>query len=249
MTPFPFRRALPLLVLAAGLAACDSAETASADVTPVAPAAFQVGAFPAAASRGTVVGTNFLTAAARVGIVTTVVGANLVLPHEATRIAAQATPTVSGTSVTFANSATVLGGVYDVTLVGTPASGAVDWRLTVDPPNDPPFDLYTARTSLDGRTGTWTLYDGRAEALTATFDVRSASEVTFSVPAGRDGAGSSVRYAADGDARTFDFDQRPDGGRQLIVWNETTHAGSITAADWRGGVRSCWNASGNDVNC
>ena len=150
------RLARPLLAiaLAAGLAACDSAPTASADVTPVAPAAFQVGAFPAAAARGTAVGTNFLTAAARVGIVTTVVGANLILPHEATRIAAQATPTSDGASVTFANTATIVGGVYDLTLVGTPRSGAVDWRLMVDPPNDPPFDLYTARTSLDGKTGT-----------------------------------------------------------------------------------------------
>lgn len=250
------RLAFLVFLLGAGLAACDSTTDSATRPVPVPEAAFTLGAgaFPAprsAARSEALVGLNFVTAAARVGIVTAVVGANLILPREATRVAAQAAPTESGGVYTWASTATVAGGVYNLALVGAPRGETVDWRLEVDPPNGAAFDLYTATTSLDGKTGSWTLYaDGTTTpALRADYDVRAAPEVTFSVPQGRFAGGSSVRYLTEATVQTFDWLQQPEGVRQTIQWDTATHAGSITAANWNGGARSCWNADLNDVNC
>ena len=63
------------------------------------------------------------------------------------------------------------------------------------------FELYTAITSLDGKSGTWRLYyqvDGKPrEVLDAEFTVSEAPDavVTYSLPAtALEHAGDSVRY-------------------------------------------------------
>ncbi len=106
--------------------------------------------------------------------------------------------------------------------------------------------------SLDGRTGSWRLFypDAPGGALTADFDVRSARKtITFGVPAGRDGAGSSVRYESQGSERLVDWTREPENGRAIVEWDATTGAGALRADDYNGGARACWNAQRQDVAC
>src|SRR5690606_15130819 len=118
------------------------------------------------------------------------------------------------------------------------------------------FELYDATTTLDGKSGTWRLYykiDGvRTEVLDAEFDVTSEAvrEITFIVPETIPDAGSStVHYAADGDARLFDWHQEPEDFDHLIEWDEETKAGSITATNYLDGERYCWDENLEDVAC
>ena len=102
----------------------------------------------------------------------------------------------------------------DVTfrLEGAPEGREVDWRLRITSVEGgalaEDFDLYTATTTLDGTEGSWTLQypvEGvPTPVLTADYAVRAEAdrEVTFRVPAGRERAGSSVRYRVDGGAWT-----------------------------------------------
>ncbi len=236
------------------LAGCDASDGEADTPTPPAVAAFQLdaGAFPDDGAR-VAAGANFVHAAARVGIVSTVVGLHLVLPAAATEAVTADAPTVSAGVWTWEAMTAVAGTPVDLRLEGTPEGSSIDWRLVVTGPEGDPFTYYTATTGLDGETGTWRLFapDADGPVLTASFDVQDldARELTFRVPTGRDHGGSSVRYATDGDVRTFDWTDGPAGTRALVVWDEATRAGSITADAYNGGARACWDESLDDVAC
>ena len=61
--------------------------------------------------------------------------------------------------------------------------------------------------------------------------------------------GDAVEYGRDGVARSFDWTQVAEGFDHLIEWDDTTQAGSITATNYNGGVRACWNEVLEDVAC
>lgn len=245
-----------LAALALLLAACDSSGPDGApDV--IAPAAFSVDldAFPDDGARVGAEG-NFLTAAGRVGVVSGIVGLNLVLPERATRAATRVSPEPDSTGDAFVWDTTV--DVFDndvqIRLIGDPDDGQVDWTLTTenlsDDAEDGPFTYYTAETSFSGREGSWRLFnpDVDGPVLTAEFDVDDTPEITFAVPAGRPQAGATVRYETDGDVQTFDFESA-DGVGTLVRWNTETLAGWIEAEDVNGGDRACWNESLDNVDC
>lgn len=245
---------LSLALLVGFLAGCDSSTPSGPDAAPVvlAPAAFTIptDAFPPAAA-ATAVGQNYVTAAARVAIVTGIVGLNLVVPKAATDAATRVTPTVENGTFVWSTSVDVLGRPVAILLFGTPRSSEVEWRLTTAADGDAPFTLYTATTSLDGRDGTWTLFNPNVSGAVATadFEVDATPEITFRVAPGRDGAGNSVRYEGDGDERTFDFFDAQQDVRSLVRWDQTGRTGSITATDYNGGARACWDAQLNDTPC
>ena len=87
--------------------------------------------------------------------------------------------------------------------------------------------------------------------LTADFEVRDRDdrEITFAVPDGRQRGGSSVRYATDGSAQTFDLRLQPQGERATITWDVGSGAGSIVSDGFNGGDRACWDASLRDADC
>jgi hypothetical protein len=236
------------------LTGCDAANGEADAPAPPAVAAFQLDAdaFPDDGAR-VASGANFVHAAARVGIVSTVVGLHLVLPAAATEAATADAPTVAAGVWTWEATAVVAGTPVDLALEGTPEGSSIDWRLVVTGPEGDPFTYYTATTGLDGETGTWRLFapDVDGPVLTASFDVEDlgARELTFRVPDGRDRGGSSVRYATSGDERTFDWTDEPTGNRALIVWDEERRAGSITADGYNGGDRACWDENLDDVAC
>jgi hypothetical protein len=242
--------------LALVLAACDSSGPDGApDV--IAPAAFSVDldAFPDDGARVGAEAT-FLTAAGRVGVVSGIVGLNLVLPERATRAATRVAPEPDSTGDAFLWDTTV--DVFDndvqIRLTGDPDGGQVDWTLMTenlsDDAEDGPFTYYTAETSFDGREGSWRLFNPDADGpvLTATFDVDDTPEITFAVPEGRPQAGATVRYETDGDVQTFEFEDA-SGTETLVRWNTVTRAGSIEADDVDGGDRACWDEDLDDVAC
>ena len=245
----------PLVLVAAalvGLAGCDSASDGSPEVISPAAFTFDAGAFPDESSRtATAAGQNFRVAALRVGVVSAIVGANLILPEAATRAATRVEPERNEDgSLVYSTVVDVLGSPTEIRLTGVPRGGDVDWTLTTAPDGFERFTFYTATTTFNGRSGTWSLFnpDVDGSVLGAEFEIDETPEVTFIVPEGRDNAGTSVLYETDGDVRTFDF-VGTDGTRSLVVWNTQTNAGSIEASDFRGGARVCWDASLQDVAC
>lgn len=247
-------RRLPLALLLV-FAACDTAGDPAVDAerpTPISPAAFTLAAFPdTEGAARSAAGLNFLTAASRVGVVTTVVGLNLVLPHAATVAATRATPTVTDGTWTWASTVDVLGTPVDVRLDGTQAGSAIAWRLTTNRSGDAPFTFTTASTGLGGQTGAWELFnpDVSGAVLTADFDVRGDDTVTFRIPAGRERGGSSVRYETAGRMQRFDWTAQPENARTNVEWNLDTGAGWIEASDVAGGARACWDAQRRDTVC
>ena len=250
------RPALALL-LAGALVGCDaSGPDAAAPPAVIAPAAFSVDldAFPDRAAGVTAgassVGANYRTSAARVGIVSAIVGASLALPERATRAATRVEPVVTDGAFLWDTNVDVFGRDVEVRLTGDPNGDAVDWRLTTALEGDERFTYYTAETTADGRTGTWRLFnpDEDGPVLAASFDADDTPEITFSVPEGNERAGARVRYQADGDELTFDL-VTADGDRALVVWDRETGAGSIVADDYNGGERACWDADLDDTDC
>ncbi len=246
---------LSLFLALAVLVGCDSTETADGPPTPISPAAFALNtdAFPDDGARVNA-GANYLNAAARVGIVSTVVGLNLALPVAATNAVTQDDPTLDPDGdFVWRATVDVFGTPVALRLKGALTGDGVDWRLVTAEDTDEPFTYYTATTSLDGETGSWRLFtpDEDGAVLTATFDVRDLDdrEVTFRIPDGRDNGRSSVRYATDGTEQAFDWVDQPEGDRALIVWDLETRAGSITADTYNGGDRACWDDDLRDVDC
>jgi hypothetical protein len=152
----------------------------------------------------------------------------------------------------------------DVTfeLAGTPEGTSVDWSMritTTDPETDEVYDdfeLYTAETAFDGESGAWELFyriDGeRTRVLEADFDAEDERDKTlrFAVPVGvGDAGGDAVVYGASGDARSFDWAQASEGTAHLIAWDAETGAGSITATNYNGGERACWDEDLEDADC
>jgi len=257
-TPRYLAAAVAALVLVAG---CDSTDAERTAPPLIAPASFDFDAsFPEAAGAGA----NWTNAALRVGIVSVAVGAHLVIPSVATHAATQAEPTVVNGTWIWENTVPINNTPVTFRLEGTPAGQEIDWSMFISSSQliagaaYDGFELYDGTTTLDGRTGRWQLYylieDARTHVLTADFDVESDqfAEVTYSIPESNpnpDARGSSVLCRKAADVRLFDWHQEPEDFDHAVDWSASTHAGSIAATNYNGGVRACWNGGLEDVPC
>ncbi len=261
-----FRAALPAAIVA-GLvffAGCDSSSN-DLDDAPAVPAAgaFEFDAtFPQSVQGGGM--ENWANGAFRVSVVTLAVGVHLIIPSAATHAATEAEPVVVNGTWVWENTVPIDGNPVTFRLEGTPEGQEIDWRMLISS-NQPidgeeyeSFELYNGTTTLDGRTGHWQLYypieDVRTHVLSADFDVDSETvrEITFSVPETNpnpDARGSTVFYSRAGDARTFDWHQEPEDFDHLVEWSAASHVGSITATNYNGGVRACWDDDLQDTPC
>lgn len=259
-----------LLSAALVLAACDATDpvTPAGDPTPPPASVFTLDtSFPTEAVPGgqnQLVGEHFVQAAARVGIVSTVIGVWLAIPAAVTDAATDVEPVVESGTWIWENAVPVHGTTFTLRLEGTPEGSSVDWRMLVSadrPVNGQTYDdfaLYTATTSLDGRIGSWQLFafDGgtRTRVLDADYTVTSATraEITYSVPDTNPNAGargSSVRYESDGPDRLFDWHQEPEDADHLVGWSADARGGFIEATNYNSGLRACWDAQLDDAPC
>lgn len=261
----------PALALVAALAVaavgCDSSNPDDDDDPPslIASGAFNLDAGfpdpPTSAQGGTYA--NYFQGSARVALVSLAIGTHLVVPKAATAAAAAAQPFVEGGTWIWSNTVPINGSNVTFRLEGTPDGTTVDWRMRITAADIAgqaydEFVLYEAETALNGRSGSWQLYyriDGeRTRVLDADFTATgsTAGELTFSVPESNpnpDARGASVTYEADGDARLFDWREATAGQTHLVMWSESTHAGSVTAWNYNGGARACWDATLQDTAC
>ncbi|GAB5536170.1 MAG: hypothetical protein Rubg2KO_24190 [Rubricoccaceae bacterium] len=262
----PISRLL-LVVVVLVLAACDTttgtSDAEAPTLIPEAAFAFDADLGDTSSSRSASgdAGLNFFTGAARVGIVSLVVKANLILPAAMTSAATSVDPIVTDGVWVWSSTRPINGTDATFRLEGAPDGSFIDWNLRVTTANPATGDalddfvLYTARTSLDGQTGTWRLYyriDGeRTEVLSAEYDVSGdVEELLFTVENENDDhVGSTVLYQTEDDTNTFDWLQKPQDIRTFVQWDDVTGAGFIEADDYKEGVRSCWDASGDDVAC
>lgn len=253
---------LLVAVAVLALAACDSTSPntdQAPDLIPAAAFSFDADMGQSSSARSAA-GLNHFTAAARVGIVSLAVGAHLILPAAVTEAATSAQPVVTDGTWMWASTRLVNGTDATFRLEGTPSGATIDWEMrvtTADPATGDALDdfvLYTAETSLDGKTGTWRLYyrlDGqRTEVLRADYDVSGQDrELEFTAVNESEIQGSSVLYRTEGDTNIFDWMKQPGSVRTLVEWSETSGAGFIEADDYNGGSRACWNAAKDDVAC
>ncbi|MEL6615288.1 MAG: hypothetical protein AAFQ43_06095 [Bacteroidota bacterium] len=246
-------RFLPLFLLAF-LVGCD----AVTETDPAAPAVPSPEAFafePSFPTAKSMAGEHFNNGAVRVGVVSAIIGANLILPSAATHAATRTAPVVVDGVWIWESTFRINNDDNTFRLEGEPAGREVDWNLSITNRDLDDFVLYTARTDFDGQTGDWQLFyliDGaRTEVLRADFEVTGADsrELTFSVPPGRDAAGSTVLYTHDGDARGFDWFEAPENRSHLVEWDVLTKEGFIEADNYNGGVRSCWDAALENALC
>lgn len=269
--PATLRGLLAVCLLSLSLAACDSGDPDS-DLGAVAPTVITPEAFDltdalfpdeltgSESARGG--GDHFANAALRVGGVTTIVGIHLIVPRLVTLAALNADPFVEDGTWFWSNTVRINQADVTFELAGTPEGTSVDWAMRItstDPVGGEVYDdfvLYTAETAFDGSEGSWQLYyriDGeRTRVLNADFDADSqtAKTLTFSVPEGDlNAAGDAVVYGVDGDGRLFDWDQSSAGNVHLIEWDAETQVGSITATNYNGGERACWDEGLQDVPC
>ena len=249
-----YRLSAALLASLIVLAGCDATTPPDEVDRPevIAPAAFDFdGDLPDALAAGE----NYNNAAFRVGVVTGIIGLNLVLPSAATHAATRATPYVEDGTWIWESTFEINRDDVTFRLEGTPRGREVSWRMGITNSELDDFTLYTGRTDFDGRTGDWQLFyeieGARTEVLRADFEIESEmeAEITYSVPPGRDAAGSSVLYANDTGVITFDWDQQPENLRHLIQWDERTGAGWIEADNYNGGERACWGPDLEDAPC
>ena len=248
-------RFLTAIAALALLAGCDASDPATEAIAPavLTPDAFSFEPDAPDAKKGT--GEHFFNAAFRVGVVSAIVQANLILPAAATHAATQTEPVVTDGVWVWASTFPINNDEVTFRLEGTPQGREIRWRLGITNRDLDDFTLYTARSDMNGETGDWQLFyeenGASVEVLRADFEVtgEDSRELTFSVPPGRDGAGSSVGYVHDGSTREFDWREEPAGLDHYIEWDAATGRGWIEADNYRDGERACWDETLANADC
>lgn len=246
------------------LAGCDSQEdnTTPPDLFPAAAFTLQTDLFSQGLAPKDAAGINFTAAALRVWPVSILLAANLVIPSALTTSALQVDPTQEDGTWVWVASAAVGAATASYTLSGTRRDGGTDWSMRVtmtgagvqEPLND--FELFSARTTDNGASGSWDLFypiEGTStNVLSADYAVASATEksITFNIPAtAEENAGDSVEYAENGDTRTFDWQQVGASLQHVVRWNALDQSGSIAATNFNNGAEACWDANLDDTAC
>jgi hypothetical protein len=61
--------------------------------------------------------------------------------------------------------------------------------------------------------------------------------------------GDELTYEVNGAARAVSFSDASEGTMVEIEWDANTHAGSITAPGFNGGVKACWDTTLANTVC
>jgi hypothetical protein len=115
------------------------------------------------------------------------------------------------------------------------------------------FLWYVGTAPVGGTTGTWEFFDPASPStvvgmITWSHPGTAVWTVSFEAMAGAND-GDVLTYEVEGAARSVSFNDVSEGTTALVEWNATTHAGSITAPGFNGGVKSCWDATLANTTC
>ncbi len=266
MHSFPISRpAIVLLVSVLSIAACDS--QGENDETPPELLSDQIFSLqtdlfaPGGAKTGALKA-NFANAALRVWPVSLIIGANLIVPAAVTAAALEDSPEFVDGAWEWTRSAIVDEATINFALTARPDGTTIYWSMKISG-EDPvggaiynEFELFTGETTAGEQAGSWNLYYDIAgkstHVLSADFDLgeEDVKSITYRVPVTSDlNGGDSVTYETNGDDRHFLWQQIGEALSHDIEWNAVTKAGSITATNYKAGVKSCWDTLFDDVAC
>jgi len=115
------------------------------------------------------------------------------------------------------------------------------------------FLWYVGTAPVGGTTGTWEFFDPAAPSTVVGSIAWSHPgtlvwTVSFTAESGAD-AGDVLTYDVNGAARSVSFTDASAATTALVEWNATTHAGSITAPGFNGGVKACWDTTLANATC
>ncbi len=135
------------------------------------------------------------------------------------------------------------------------------WEMRITNSNANPalenFLWYEGRAKFDNSSGVWHIYDPQSpdtqvELLQIDWSHPSEEQATLEFTNKKpdvDANGDKLTYNVDGDLRSVSYFDNSASATTLIEWNASTGEGSITAPDYKGGEKSCWDASQDDVDC
>jgi hypothetical protein len=115
------------------------------------------------------------------------------------------------------------------------------------------FLWYVGTAPVGGTTGTWEFFDPAAPTTVAgSIDWEHPGTavwtVSFLAESGTN-MGDALTYEVNGNARSVTFTDVSAGTTVDIEWNAATNVGSITAPNYNGGARACWDATLANATC
>jgi hypothetical protein len=221
-------------------------------------------ALPKGQAETNAVGLNFITARLTVATINLAVGAILAVPT-ATFVAALSQQPVLKSDGKFHWIFTVTDGgkSFQADLAGWIDQQASEARfemyITTTGVNPPltNFLWYEGRAKLDNKTGYWEIYDALRPAnpikvLRIDWQAQDATHATLELTAIEQGVptyGDKVTYNTNGTGRSVVYKDASENATVTIVWDAVTKAGSITAPNYNGGNKACWDEQLDDVAC
>ncbi len=274
---FSYRSLLAALALSVAVvfSGCDSAEFEAPEPPAViSPQAFDVSALTAItahAAQATLGGLNpednFLNAAARDGITSGVIAAQLAIPAAATAAALVVEPVFESGTYVWMNTIIVADQEVTFRLEGQfqtangPINPPVSWQMTVfveDPGtgHQKAYLLYEATTDFEGNSGEFTIYapinNVDTPVLHGEFDVPSTnvhSSTFTSLTDVYEHGGDTATYDINGDDARFELVEPHNGRTHLVEWSISNFDGRLVATDYNNGDPACWNGDLEDIPC
>jgi hypothetical protein len=257
---------LVTLVTGALLAGCGS--STSPDTPPSLPLddalAFDLETFPAAPGASspeaspalvTTVGTNYLAAALGVTGINVAVVSVTAVPRATWAALASQQPTLENGKWHWRSSTQILGVTYSGDLSAFTEQGDLVAEVRISSPAVSDFLWYDLHAPIGGDSGQWQIYDAdlpNTPTVVGTIDwthpATSRWTLTFTAVGGTN-PGDDLEYVIDGSARSVSWYDASAQTTYGIGWDAVTHTGYIQAAGYNNGVKSCWDATLQNVAC
>lgn len=215
------------------------------------------GGSPSATASGPsrVAGVNWVAAAASVAAANLAVVVHTAIPLATWRAAAAQRPVFEDGKWHWRFTTNVYGQPFSGDLTGYVEANELiaEMRITAASLGLTNFLWYVGTAPVGGTTGSWSFYDPASPStVVGTIDWSHPGtlvwNVSFIVMAGPN-MGDELTYDVNGAARSVSFTDASAGTTAVIAWNATTQAGSITAPNFNGGVKACWDTTLANVVC
>jgi hypothetical protein len=203
---------------------------------------------------------NFLTAALAVSVAKAATVLVMAVPVATFAAAASNTPVFEDNAFHWRYSVSQNGQTFMADLSGIGEGTESVWEMHVSATGATPplsnYLWYTGRAQLDGTSGVWHIFDASQASSTEVL------QIDWTHPAATDWTltftdvnppslthNDQLDYESHGDQRVASYFDASAGATTEILWNASTHEGSIQAPGYNGGLKSCWDASLANVTC
>jgi hypothetical protein len=252
------------LLLTLAVAGCSDSTSVNLGGAPTLPAAesmdidltfFSSPSPGPAAAPAQVAGTNFAAAAVRVAAANLAVVVHTAIPLATWKAARAQTPVFENGKWHWRFSTDANGQSYSGDLTGYVESGDLiaEMRITASSLGLNNVLWYVGTAPVGGTTGTWEFFDPQSPSTPVgmidwSHPATLVWTVSFIAMSGAD-EGDELTYDVDGNARSVSYTDASAGTSALIEWNAATHTGSITAPNYNGGAKACWDATLANATC